>query len=455
MTNKIIIAPQPGPQTDFLTTSATICIYGGSAGSGKTYALLLEPLRNINNPNFSAIIFRRNATQIRNQGGLWSTSLDLYSQLGAKPREAYLDWRFPSGATIKFAHLQDKNTVLSYQGSQIPLIMWDELTHFESTQFWYMMSRLRSTSGVAGYMRAATNPEADSFVRELIDWWIGEDGYPIMDRSGVLRWFVRHNDATHWASSKEELISRFPDQLPTSFTFIPAKLQDNKILMEKDPTYLANLHALSRVDRLKLLGGNWDVKESAGMFFQREWFPILDIIPSGWNSSIRFWDRGATKPHEGNKDPDWTRGLRLYRYPDNTYLVADLKSLRDTPGQVEKLIKNVASHDGHSVRVMSQQDPGSAGVAEAENFIRMLSGWDVRTVVLSKDKITRAKPVSAQAEAGNIRVLRAPWNEEFFTELENFPNGKHDDICDTISGAFNELSVGHSIMDVFQLMNAR
>jgi predicted phage terminase large subunit-like protein len=105
---------------------------------------------------------------------------------------------------------------------------------------------------------------------------------------------------------------------------------------------------------------------------------------------------------------------------------------------------------------MSQQDPGSAGVAEAMNFTRMLAGFDVRTVVISKDKITRAKPVSAQAEAGNISVLRAPWNEEFFQELENFPSkDSHDDICDTLSGAYNELCQGNSIMDVFHLMDAR
>ena len=72
----------------------------------------------------------------------------------------------------------------------------------------------------------------------------------------------------------------------------------------------------------------------------------------------------------------------------------------------------------------------------------------LETMTTSKDKVTRAKPVSAQAQAGNIRVLRAPWNDAFFTELENFPDGAHDDIVDVLSGAFNELCNGVSILNV-------
>lgn len=445
----ISVGPQPGPQTDFLSTPADIAIYGGAAGGGKSYALLLEPLRHYGNPKFGAVIFRRNTTQVRNEGGLWDESISLYGGLGAHPKEATLEWIFPSGARLKFAHLEHEKSVFDWQGSQIPLIGFDELTHFSEKQFFYMLSRNRSASGVAGYVRATCNPDVDSWVRKLIDWWLDGDGYPIKELAGVLRWFIRQGDALIWGDSREELVQRYGDEvLPKSLTFIPANIHDNKVLLSIDPSYLANLKALSRVDRLRLEGGNWNVRATAGMMFQRDWFPVIGAIPAGFISSLRFWDRAATKPNENNKDPDWTRGLKLLRYPDNTFVVADLRSLQDTPGQVEQMVKNTASHDSHQVRVMSQQDPGSAGVAEAEHFIRMLAGYDVRTMTTSKDKVTRAKPVSAQAEAGNIRVLRAPWNEAFFSELENFPEGKHDDIVDTLSGAYNELCGGFSITDV-------
>lgn len=450
---EIVIAPQPGPQTQFLSTWADIAIYGGAAGGGKSYGLLMEPLRHHDNPLFGGVIFRRTTVQIRIKGGLWDESLKLYGRIGGEPKQSSLEWKF-DGFSMKFAHLEYDNSVTEWQGSQIPYIGFDELTHFSEKQFFYMLSRNRSDSGVAGYVRATCNPDADSWVRTLIDWWIDADGYAIPERSGVIRWFIRRDDTMIWGDSRDELIDMYgADELPKSFTFIPSKIYDNKILMAKDPSYLANLRALSRVERERLLGdkergGNWNIRASAGNFFKREWFEVVPAIPNGWLSAIRFWDRAATKPNPENPDPDWTRGLLLYRYPNNTYVVADLRSIRDTPGKVEDFIRNTASYDGHSVRIMSQQDPGSAGKTETVHFARMLTGFDVRFMVTSKDKETRAKPVSAQVEVGNIKVLRARWNEEFFKETEAFPTkGVHDDIVDVLSGAFNELSSGFSLLD--------
>lgn len=449
----IKFAPQKGPQEVFLSTPADIALYGGSAGGGKSWSLLFESLRHINNPRFGAVIFRRTSVQVRNEGGLWHESNQIYSFFGGRPREAFLEWVFPSGARIKFGHLEYEKDVLGFQGSQIPYIGFDELTHFSENQFFYMLSRNRSTSGVSGYIRATCNPDPDSWVRKFIDWWIGPDGFPIKERSGKLRYFIRINDKIVWADSAEELhelYGRGPDIHPKSVTFIAAKLEDNKILMEKDPAYAGNLLALNRVDRMRLKEGNWNIRAVAGMMFQREWFTILDSIPAAWIQQCRYWDRAATKPNEVNKDPDWTRGLKMLKYPNGTFLVADLKSMRDTPGQVEKLVTATASHDSIMCPVVGEQDPGSAGVADAERFTRILAGYNVAVRRVSQSKLIRAKPVSAQCEAGNVFVLRAPWNDEFFTELENFSEDGigHDDIVDVLSGAFNELSGGASIADV-------
>ena len=448
MENAISISPQPGKQAMFLSCDADIALYGGAAGGGKSYALLLEILRHWDNPKFGAIIFRRNSTQVRNEGGLWDESMSLYYQLGAHPREAFLEWIFPSGARLKFAHLENEKTVYNYQGSQVAMIGWDEVTHFSERQFIYMMSRNRSASGVPGYMRATCNPDCDSWVRKWIDWWIDDAGYPIEDRSGVLRYFIRKDNQMHWADTKEELLDQFGhEELPKSFTFIPSKITDNKILMANDPSYISNLKALSKVERMRLLDGNWNIKPSAGNYFQRSWFEVVMAAPYGWSGVVRYWDRAATKPNETNNDPDWTRGVLLYKYPNGLWIVADVKSIRDTPLQVEALIKNTASQDGYGVTVYGEQDPGSAGIADSGNFVRMLAGYDVRISRPTKDKETRARPISAQCEVGNIKVLKGAWNEEFFTELENFPEGKHDDIVDALSGAFNALSIGSSILD--------
>lgn len=446
------IKPQKGPQSQFLESQAEIAIYGGAAGGGKSYALLLDPLRHYSCPEFGGIIFRKTSVQVRIEGGLWDESMKIYPLLAAQPREFRLQWNFPSGMSMGFSNLEYDKDVFNYQGAQIPWIGFDELTHFTENQFFYMLSRNRSTSGVKPRIRATCNPDPDSWVKRLIRWWLDEDGrFPIPERSGKVRWFIRMNNDLIWANSAAELHNTYgngPEIQPKSLTFIAAKLEDNLILMQKDPAYLGNLLALNRVDRARLKDGDWNARASEGSLFRREWFPMVDAVPAAPSQMIRFWDRAASKISETNKDPDWTRGLKLYKYPDGTFCIVDLRSARDTPGQIETLVKNVAGHDSYSVQIMSQQDPGSAGVSEAQHFTRMLAGYPVRVETMSKDKITRSKAVSAQAEAGNIKVLRAAWNEELFTELENFPDGAHDDIVDCLSGAFNALSRSRSILDV-------
>jgi predicted phage terminase large subunit-like protein len=445
----IDLRPQKGPQTMFLSNLADIIFYGGAAGGGKSYGLLLDPLRHYQNKDFGAVIFRRTSVQIRTEGGLWDESMKIYPPVGGRPK-ASLEWRFPSGMAVSFGNLEYEKDVFNYQGAQIALLGFDELTHFSENQFFYMLSRNRSTSGVKPRVKATTNPDPDSWVRRFIDWWIGPDGYAIKERSGVIRYFIRVNDEIVWSSSKEEIYKVYgngPEIIPKSFTFISAKLEDNPILMEKDPGYLGNLLALNRVDRERLKEGNWNIRANSGTLFRREWFPMVDVVPAGWHQSIRFWDRASSLPHEGNKDPDWTRGLKVFKYPDGRFCIADLKSLRDTPGMVEKFIKTTASHDGYGVSIMSQEDPGSAGASEASHFTRMLGGYDVKTERFYKDKVTRAKPASAQAEAGNISVFRAQWNDEFFRELESFPEGVHDDCVDVLSGAINALCQDVSSFD--------
>lgn len=451
------IGPQAGPQTQFVGSSADIVIYGGAAGGGKSFGLLLDPLRHIKNKFFGGVIFRRTSVQVKNEGGLWDESMKLYPQFGGRPREHVLEWRFKGGMAMSFAYLEHDKDVHNFQGAQIPWIGFDELTHFSENQFFYMLSRNRSTSGVKPRVRATCNPDPESWVKTFIRWWLDEEGrYADPAKAGVVRWFIRIGGTITWADTKEGLHAIYghgDDIIPKSVTFIPAKLGDNKILMAADPSYKGNLLALNRVDRARLFEGDWLARASARTLFRREEFPIVDAVPSGWVQQIRFWDRAATKPHDTNKDPDWTRGLKLYKYADGRYCVVDLKSERDRPAVVEDLIKNVAAHDGRECSVWSQQDPGSAGVKEAESFIAMLAGYDVNTMTTSKDKVTRAKPVAAQAQVGNVLVLRAPWNEDFFNELENFSDNPseyaHDDIVDVLSGAFNEMTGGVSTVDAY------
>jgi predicted phage terminase large subunit-like protein len=439
-----IIRPQAGPQTQFLGSSADIAIFGGGAGGGKTFALLMEPLRHVANKDFGAVFFRRTTVQVRNEGGLWDESEKLYPLLGARPRAAPdLDWTFPSGATVSFGHLEHEKTVLNWQGSQIAFLAFDELTHFSAKQFWYMVSRNRSVSGVRPYVRATCNPDADSWVAEFIAWWIDPvTGLAIPERSGVLRWFVRIGDAIIWADKPEDL-AEYRDLQgksipPKSVTFIPAKLTDNPALMAADPGYLANLMALPTVERERLLGGNWKIRPAAGLLFQRGWCEVVDVAPAVIKQ-VRGWDLAATPKTEGT-DPDWTAGTKIGRLQDGRFIVLDHRRDRQGPNGVERLLKNTAAQDGVNVEISLPQDPGAAGKSQVINLKNLLVGYNVRSSPETGDKVTRFNPFSAQAEAGNVLVLRGPWNADWFNELEGFPEGLHDDDADSTSRAFNALT---------------
>jgi len=170
---RLDLKPLPGPQKDFFETTADIAIYGGAAGGGKTWALEVEPLRHVQLvQGFGGVIFRRTSNQIRNEGGMWDESFSIYPSCGATPFETTLEWIFPPFENrIRFAHMEHEKNRFDWQGAQIPYIGWDELTHFTEEMFFYMLSRNRSTCGVKPYIRATTNPDADSWVAEFIEWW--------------------------------------------------------------------------------------------------------------------------------------------------------------------------------------------------------------------------------------------------------------------------------------------
>ena len=433
----MIFKPQKGPQEGFLSSPADVVIYGGAAGGGKSYAILLEALRHIQNRGYEATIFRQSYPMILNSGGLWAEATKIYSHFGGKPKISDLSWTFPSGAKIRFSYLSRDADVNKWQGSQICFLAFDELTHFSQHQFFYMLSRNRSVCGARPYIRATCNPDPDSWVRGFIDWWIGDDGLPIADRCGKIRLFVRRGDKLFFGESEEEMTQQVDNYVhgeAKTVTFISAKITDNEILMKADPGYIANLRALPRVQRAALFDGNWDVRATAGELFRREWFHMSEALPVGLTFA-RYWDRASTVKTENN-NPDFTAGVKMGRDNQGRLFITDIRHFRGSPLEVETAIRAMASQDGYACSIGLEQEPGSSGRFEVSYFIRSLMGYVVHPYPATRDKITRAAPFSAQVEAGNVWVLRASWNEDFFKEMENFPQGAHDDIVDACSGAF-------------------
>lgn len=458
MTKKTtVITAQKGPQWEFLSSEADICVYGGAAGGGKSHGLLLTPLMYKNVKGFNCTIFRKNFKQIFNQGALWDSASGIYSKIPrAAKKKLDASWSFYDAkgnqtSKVSFAHIERYEDVHSWQGSQICEIGFDELTHFSKETFFYMLSRNRSVCGIRPFVRATCNPDADSWVADFISWWIDQDtGYAIPERSGVLRWFIRRDDVLYWADSKEELWEKFnlktPEELeePRSVSFIMSRIYDNKELLKVNPQYLANLKALPEVERERLLNGNWKIKPAAGLYFKRTQVGnFIEVVPDDVVQWVRCWDLAATEKEE-NGEAAYTAGVLMGKRKNGRYVIADVVNRQMSASDVRMTIRQTAQMDRvkyKRVRIRLPQDPGQAGKEQAQSYIKYLSGFDVTAVPESGSKESRAEPMAAQWQAGNFDVVIAGWNEEYLIQLENFPEGRFKDMVDASANGFAELEL--------------
>lgn len=411
----------------------------------------MEPLRHIQNPRFGAVIFRRTYPEITNEGGMWDESATIYPHVGGEPVWGDLYWRFPSGARVRFGHLQYEQDKLKWQGAQIPLIGFDQLEHFSENVFWYMLSRNRSMCGIRPYIRATCNPDADSWLADFLAWWIDpESGLAQQERAGVVRWLVRIGERIEWGADRDDL-RRFPSE-PKSVTFVPARITDNRILLAADPNYLANLQALPPVDRARLLEGNWKIKAEAGKIFNRAWFEIVPAAPAG-PVECRFWDFAATAKTQKGRDPDFTAGVKM-RQAGSRVAVIDCVAAQVGPAQGDELFVNVCVQDalrarseGRALRIRWEQEPGSSGIKESRRLVMLLQAafaphglpLDAKGVRSQGDKLLRGRSLASSAQVGNVVLVAGDWNEEWLRHMHGQPDLPHDDIFDASAGAFNGL----------------
>lgn len=171
-----------------------------------------------------------------------------------------------------------------------------------------------------------------------------------------------------------------------------------------------------------------------GGMFKREWFQIVPAAPAGMRW-VRAWDLAATD----SDTAAFTAGVLMGRAPDGRFGIADVRRIQGSPAEVERLLVNTASQDGVSVRGSIPQDPGQAGKSQVQYLIRQLAGYAYTASPESGDKVTRAEPLAAQAEAGNVFLVKGDWNAAFLDEIATFPRGKFKDQVDAASRAFAEL----------------
>ena len=280
---EVVFQPNPGPQTQYLASSEREVLYGGAAGGGKSYATLADPLRDLNNPDFSGLLVRHTTEELRE---LIQKSQDLYPKAipGIKWSERKSQWTTPRGGRLWMSYLDKDTDVMRYQGQAFNYVAFDELTQWQSPYGWnYMRSRLRSSSKELGlYMRATTNPggPGHSWVKKMfIDpapsntpFWATD-----IETGETLTYPQGHS------RSGEPLFKR---------RFIPASLFDNPHLAESGD-YEAMLLSLPEHQKKQLLEGNWDVNEGAAFpEFNRNIHVVEPFeIPDSW-TKFRACDYG-------------------------------------------------------------------------------------------------------------------------------------------------------------------
>lgn len=272
------ITPQKGGQENMLSIDVDILIGGGSRGGTKSFSLILEAQKDIDNKFFKAILFRKEIDDLQN---LIDESSNIYSQFGEYNKSKNdMTWNLTKGGSIKFNYYSDSydDFKVRFQGKQFAYIGIDEITHIEYNKFKYLITCNRNAYGIRNRFWGTCNPDPDSWVAKFIDWWIGDDGYPIPERDGKIRYcFMDGDDVStiYWGDTREEVyqqcrhtIDKYwkpeyeeygtPQELfIKSVAFVEAKLSDNKKLMQSDGSYLANLANQSEEQRARDLDGNW------------------------------------------------------------------------------------------------------------------------------------------------------------------------------------------------------
>lgn len=378
-------------------------LFGGSAGGSKSWALLGAALQFADTPGYSALLLRRTYKDLSLPGALMDIAHQWLGPTDAVWNGQDKTWRFPSGATLTFGYLDHENDVYQYQGAQFQFIGFDELTQFTEKQYKYLFSRLRKPEhlDVPLRMRSASNP--------------GGIGH-------------------------EWVYGRFPVDGPreSGAYFVPSSLDDNPYLDADE--YKKSLSHLDPVTRAQLLHGDWSVRPP-GAFFQRQWFNIVDLAPRTWARRVRYWDVAAST----SETAAHTAGVRISRVGDRAVVDSVIRG-KWTSGDRDDTIVRTAAMDGHDTAIYVEQEPGSGGKAQVDYLIKRLAGYEVYADKVTDSKGVRAAPFASYAEAGNVDIVRAPWNAAFLDELEAFDPASANfrklakDQVDAAAGAFEKVT---------------
>lgn len=469
-----IIQPQPGPQIDFIRTGDEVDVvwYGGGAGGGKTWAILVDNLRyqsTLDSSYFSAF-FRNTTTEL--DTNLWPEALRMYRpyleyQSGplkgkwigdARIKDKTHEIIFPSGAKSRFAFLELDKHADSWYGAELSRAYFDESQKLSDYAFNIIMSRLRSKSAIRSCFRGTLNPDPSTHIYKWVLPFLDDEGFPIKEFSGRIRYFLMVAGTFYSDWDRDKLLLQFPDKNPQTYTYIPSSLEDNKILTEMEPGYRDKLDAMPPNKRKQLLLGCWAPNDEEGLLFQRNWLRKIskaDLPECTW---VRAYDLASTPETENNKFPDWSWGTLVGRCSQGFYYIADANRMRERPGARNQKIIAQAGKDQSTygdVTVVTAVDPGAAGKSAFEEFAKVISNAGYRCkkdpIPTNKSKKVKYEPCSDMMENGLVYICEDTFEdpevlEDFYRQNELFDgvtrstNHRKDDAADSLAMAINSLS---------------
>jgi predicted phage terminase large subunit-like protein len=399
------------PQIAFMLAPHKEVLYGGATKGGKTSANLMAALQWVDFGYYNGLILHRTFVDLNRSDGIIPRFRDWTDGAHVRWDDENHAGIFPSGAKLTFGFIERAGDERRYKMGNYQYIGWEELTEQpDDHAYRYLFSRLARPAGspIPLRVRANTNPDGPGRIWVKDRWGIGAGAPPC----------------------------------PASRLFIPARLDDNPHIDQA--ATLDSLLELDDVTYAQLRSGDWDVSATGDLFDVPRLVPVQRPRPEhviGW---VRYWDKAGTGAHErGATRAKFTVGLLLARVPKALYgveyIICDVVRGQWGANERDAKILEVAGADPPHTTIWIEQEPGSGGKQSAEISISDLAGYDVRVERPTGDKVTRARPVAAQVNGGNVGYVLAAWNETLKDELRACPNGVFWDQVDTLAGAFNQL----------------
>jgi predicted phage terminase large subunit-like protein len=409
----------PGPkQIKFLELQELECYFGGAAGGGKSDALLMAALQYVDQPNYAALLLRRTYKDLSLPGALMERAGNWLRGTAAHWTAETKTWRFPSGATVTFGHLDNEGDKYNYQSSEFQFVGFDEVTQFTKTQYEYLFSRLRRLAGssVPVRMRSASNPDGD-----YVEW--------------VQEHFIPEDYINSESEDKFNKIWRKGERL-----FVPSRLEDNSHIDQEE--YDGALQKLGVVMYARLRAGDW-VAVPVGDLLKSEWFDgqYYPMLPMGAQWKARAYDLAVTDKQvtpDGKKktNPDYFATVAGCIHDDTLWLGRPYIARMNWTSAVTHMM--LTMQDERTL----QHATGKALHETAAVQALLTKGLGLSQYEEKKDKVSRAQAWINQAEIGRVKLVgtKEEW-KDFTYWWWRFPKGAHDDSVDAVSGVSQMLGL--------------